>query len=436
MCRARSRRGAFVQLADDIVNLHDIALGPVAFREHAGFERGHLDRNLIGLQLDERFARRDGVAFVLEPARDCSFGDGLAEGRNLYREHGPIYVKALTISAHGGLDQVIWRDDVAPPELRAPNEVRVRLAAAALNQLDLFVVRGLPGVTITPPWVLGGDGAGVVESIGTGVTTVAPGDRVLINPGISDHLCEYCQAGEQSLCVKFALLGEHRPGTFAEYVVVPAWNVRRIPAGITDETAAAFTLATLTAWRMLVTRAKVQPGEQVLLQGIGGGVALAALQIAKLHHARVWVTSGSDEKLAKAAALGADETLNNRTADVAREIRTRTGKRGVDIVVDSVGAATWAQSLGALGKRGRLVSCGATSGPVVETDLRRMFWNQWTLMGSTMGNDTEFDAIVAELAAGHLRPPVDAVFPLAEGRRAFERLSERSQFGKLVLSIA
>ena len=321
------------------------------------------------------------------------------------------------------------------PELRAPGDVRIRLAAGALNHLDLFVVQGMPGLTIVPPWVLGGDGAGVIESVGSEVTTVAPGDRVLINPGISCHACDYCRAGEQSLCVKFGLLGEYRPGTFAEYVVVPAWNVRRIPAGISDAVAAAFSLATLTAWRMLVTRARVQTGEQVLIQGIGGGVALAALQIAKLKGAHVWVTSGSDEKLAKAAALGADETLNYRTVDVAREIRGRTGKRGVDIVVDSVGAATWAQSLGALGKRGRLVSCGATTGPIVETDMRRMFWNQWTLMGSTMGTDAEFDAIVAELSAGRLVPPVDAVFPLAEGRRAFERLSEQSQFGKLVLSI-
>jgi NADPH:quinone reductase-like Zn-dependent oxidoreductase len=164
-------------------------------------------------------------------------------------------------------------------------------------------------------------------------------------------------------------------------------------------------------------------------------VALAALQIAKLRGARVWVTSGSDEKLAKARALGADETLNLKNVDVVREIRARTGKRGVDVVVDSVGVATWTQSLGALGKRGRLVSCGATSGPVVETDMRRMFWNQWTLMGSTMGNEAEFDAAVAELSAGRLAPPVDTVFPLADGRRAFERMSEQSQFGKLVLSI-
>jgi NADPH:quinone reductase-like Zn-dependent oxidoreductase len=295
-------------------------------------------------------------------------------------------------------------------------------------------VKGLPGVTIVPPWILGADGTGTIDSVGGDVKNVATGDRVVINPGISCHVCEYCKAGEHSLCVKFALLGEHRPGTFAEYVVVPAWNVRKIPAGISNESAAAFSLATLTAWRMLVTRAQLQPGEQVLIQGIGGGVALAALQIAKLRGAHVWVTSGSDDKLTKAAALGADETLNYKNVDVAKEIRARTGKRGVDIVVDSVGAATWAASLGALGKRGRLVSCGATTGPMVETDMRKMFWNQWTLMGSTMGNEAEFDAIVAEFTAGRLIPPVDSVIPLADGRRAFERMTENAQFGKLVLT--
>ena len=309
------------------------------------------------------------------------------------------------------------------------------MSAGALNHLDLFVVKGLPGVTVTSGWVLGCDGTGTVESVADGVTTVRPGDRVIINSGIACHQCEYCKAGEHSLCVKFAVLGEHRPGLFAEYAVVPARNVRRIPANISNEIAAAFTLATLTAWRMLVTRANVQAGEQVLIQGIGGGVALAALQIAKLKGAHVWVTSGSDEKLAKAAALGADELLNYRTADVAREIRTKTGKRGMDVVIDSGGAASWPQSLGALGKRGRLVSCGATTGPIVETDMRRMFWNQWTLMGSTMGNEAEFDAIVAEFAAGRLAPPIDTVFPLAEGRKAFERLAQHSQFGKIVLSI-
>ena len=344
-------------------------------------------------------------------------------------------MKALTISAHGGFDQVHYRSDVAVPQLRSPTDVRVRMTAAALNHLDVFMVGGLPGISITPPWILGADGTGFVESAGSAVSSVAAGDRVVINGGIACRVCEYCRSGEQPLCVTFGLLGEHHPGTFAEMIVVPAANVRTVPVSVPDVQAAAFTLATLTAWRMVVSRAQVRAGEQVLIQGIGGGVAVAALQIAKARGARVWVTSSSDEKLASAAALGADETLNYTTTDVARAIRAATGKRGVDVVIDSVGAASWAHSLGALGKRGRLVTCGATTGPAVETDVRRMFWNQWTLMGSTMGNDAEFDAIIAELAAGRLIPPVDSVFPLAEGRAAIERLAAKRHFGKIVLDL-
>jgi NADPH:quinone reductase-like Zn-dependent oxidoreductase len=314
-----------------------------------------------------------------------------------------------------------------------PGDVRIRVTAAALNRLDLFVVAGLPGVSITPPWILGADATGVVDAVGDAVTGVRVGDTVIVNPGISDRTCEYCQEGEQPLCPRFGILGEHLPGTFAEYVVVPALNVRAIPASVPVEQAAAFTLATLTAWRMVVTRARVRAGEDVLIWGIGGGVALAALQIAKCLGARVWVTSGSEQKLARARALGADVTLNHRELDVGREVRARTGKRGVDVVLDNVGETTWAQSLGALGRRGRLVTCGATSGPMVQTDVRRLFWNQWTIMGSTMGNDAELDAITAELRAGRLLPPVDAVFPLAEGRAAFERLRAGDQFGKVVL---
>jgi NADPH:quinone reductase-like Zn-dependent oxidoreductase len=344
-------------------------------------------------------------------------------------------MRALTIDAHGGLEQVHYRDDVVEPQVNAPLDVRVRLAAAALNHLDLFVVGGIPGVTIAPGWVLGGDGVGVIDTVGSAVTTVKVGDRVVLNPGISCHACEYCLAGEHSLCVRFGLLGEHRHGTFAEYVVLPAASVRPIPATIPDATAAAFSLCTLTAWRMVVTRARVRAGEDVLIQGIGGGVAIAALQIAKARGARVWVTSSSEAKLARAVALGADETLNYATMDVAREIRARTGKRGVDVVIDSAGVASWAQSLGALGKRGRLVTCGASTGAMVETDVRRLFWNQWTIMGSTMGNDAEYDAVVAELAAGRLTPPIDSVMPLTDGRAAFERLMSQEQFGKVVLEI-
>lgn len=348
-------------------------------------------------------------------------------------------MRALTISRHGGLEQVELRDDVATPELREPTDVRVRLRAAALNRLDVFMVAGLPGITITPPWVLGADGTGTIDAIGSAVTGVAAGDRVLINGGVSCRACEYCRAGEQPLCTRFGLLGEHRPGTFAEFVVLPAANVRRVPpecSSLTDAQAAAFTLVTLTAWRMLVTRAQVRPGEQVLIQGIGGGVSLAALLIAKALGARAWVTSSSDEKLARAAALGADETLNYTTTDIAREVRARTGKRGVDVVIDSVGKASWTGSLGALGRKGRLITCGATSGPMVETDVRRLFWNQWTIMGSTMGTDAEFDAIVGQLAAGRLVMPVDSVFPLERGREALARMAEGRHFGKITLAIA
>ncbi|HEX3160137.1 MAG TPA: zinc-binding dehydrogenase [Gemmatimonadaceae bacterium] len=345
-------------------------------------------------------------------------------------------MRALTISAHGDLGRVEVRDDLPEPALVRPTDVRVRVTAAALNHLDLFVVAGLPGVTITPPWILGGDATGVVEAVGSAVDGVQPGDTVIVNPGLSDRTCEYCLAGEQPLCPRFGLLGEHFPGSFAELLVVPAANVRPIPASIPPEVAAGFTLATLTAWRMVVTRARVQAGDEVLIWGIGGGVALAALQIVKQLGARAWVTSSSEEKLARARALGADETLNHREVDVAREVRARTGKRGVNVVLDNVGTATWKSSLGALGRGGRLVTCGGTSGPMVETDIRRMFWNQWTLMGSTMGNDAEFDAIAAELRAGRLLPPVDAVLPLEDGRAAFERLATGQQFGKVVLRVA
>jgi NADPH:quinone reductase-like Zn-dependent oxidoreductase len=187
---------------------------------------------------------------------------------------------------------------------------------------------------------------------------------------------------------------------------------------------------------MLVTRAQLRSGEHVLIWGIGGGVAIACLQIAKLIGAHVTVTSGSDDKLAAARKLGADDAINHTGVDVGREIRARTGKRGVDVVVDSVGEATWTQSLGALGRRGRLVTCGGTSGPMVTTDVRRLFWNQWTILGSTMGNDAEFAAVVGHFNAGRLRPPVDRVYPLAEGRHAFERLASAGQFGKIVLRIA
>ena len=347
-------------------------------------------------------------------------------------------MRGLTISAHGGLDQIEYRTDLIKPEPRR-GEIRVRVRAAALNHLDLFVVSGLPGVTITPPWVLGADATGVVDAIGdlSGVADnqLKVGDTVIINGGISDLTCEYCKAGEQSLCVNFKLLGEHLPGTLAEYITIPARNARSIPKDRPIEQAAAYTLSTLTAWRMVATRARIKKSDNVLIWGIGGGVALAALEIVRLIGARTWVTSHSDEKLALARGLGAENTLNYATTDVGREIRVRTNKRGVDVVLDTVGEATWTQSLVALGRRGRLVTCGATSGPMVQMDVRRLFWNQWDIMGSTMGNEAEFDAVTNEFRAGRLTPLVDSVFDISQGRQAFERLQSGQQFGKIVVRI-
>jgi len=345
-------------------------------------------------------------------------------------------VQALTLSGHGGLDRVECRDDLPIPDVVRAGDVRIHVRAAALNHLDLFVVSGLPGVTIVPPWILGADACGVIDAIGSDVTGLSVGDLAIVNPGLSDRTCEYCLAGEQPLCPRFRILGEHAPGTMAEYIVVPALNVRTIPSATSVEDASAFTLTTLTAWRMVVSRARVQANDNVLIWGIGGGVALAALQICKQIGARVWAVSSSDDKLRRAGRLGADELLNRNEVDVAALIRDRTSKRGVDVVIDNVGASTWNQSLRALGRRGRLVTCGATSGPIVETDVRRLFWNQWTISGSTMGNDTEFDAVTNELRAGRLLPVVDSVYPLVEGRAAFERLQSARQFGKVVVRVS
>ena len=344
-------------------------------------------------------------------------------------------MRALTIDAHGGTEQVRFREDLAEPALPGPGEVRLRMRAVALNRLDLWTVGGLPGVTITPPWVLGADGVGTIDAIEGEGHGLAVGDRVVINPGISCRRCEWCLEGEHSLCVRFGLLGEHHPGSFAESVVLPVSNVLKVDEQVPDDIAAAFTLATLTAWRMCVTRAQVQAGEDVLIWGIGGGVAQAALRICKQRGARVWVTSSDPAKLEQAAAMGADVCLNHASEDVGRVVRERTQKRGVDVVIESVGEQTWNASLQALTRGGRLVTCGGTSGPTLQMDVRRLFWYQWSLMGSTMGNDAEFAAVTAELNAGRLWPTVDAVYPLAEGRAAFERMARGEQFGKLVLRV-
>ena len=347
-------------------------------------------------------------------------------------------MRACVLTATGGIDKLEITD---VPDAPAPQagQVRVAIRAAALNHLDLFVADGLPGTVRSFPHIVGADGAGLVETVGPGVRSVQPGDRVLINPGISDYSCEFCRAGEHSLCVNFRLLGEHLPGTAAELITVPAHNVARIPSlspELTWAEAAAFSLVTLTAWRMLVTRAQLKSGETVLIWGIGGGVSLAALRIAKLHGARAIVTSSNDAKLDAARRLGADVTLNYRTQKISQEVRAITNKRGVDVVVENAGAASWDESLRSLRRGGRLVTCGATTGPHVSLDLRRLFWHHWSILGSTMGNAAEYTEIVRRLEQGELRPIVDRVYPMAQTRQAFERLARGEQLGKVVVEVS
>jgi NADPH:quinone reductase-like Zn-dependent oxidoreductase len=349
-------------------------------------------------------------------------------------------VRAFVLTGHGDLSRLTLAD-VPAPEVRRPLDVRVRLKAGALNHLDLWTMRGLPGLALEFPHILGGDGAGVVDAVGPDVTRVRPGDAVLFNPGISCYRCEPCLAGEHSLCVEYRLLGEHLPGTLAEYVVVPEPNVFPIPtpppphAPLSFPEAAAFSLVTITAWRMLITRARLRPGETVLVWGVGGGVASTALRIAKLAGAVVIATSSSDAKLVRARELGADVTLNHTQVDVAREVRALTGRRGADVIVEHVGEATWDQSLRALGRGGRVVTCGGTTGPMLTVDVRRLFWYQWDILGSTMGNAEEYREIVRLLGQGHLRPLVDSVFPLADARGAFERLANGDHMGKVVVEL-
>ena len=346
-------------------------------------------------------------------------------------------MRACVLTASGGIDKLQIKEVPDAPTPKA-GEVRVAIRAAALNHLDLWVIDGLPGAADRFPHIVGADGAGVVESTGADVSTVRQGERVMINPGISDYSCEFCQAGEHSLCVNYRLLGEHLPGTVAELVTVPAQNVARLPVlapVVSWAEAAAFSLVTLTAWRMVVTRAQLKADETVLIWGIGGGVSLAALRIAKLLGARAIVTSSDDVKLAAAKDLGADVTLNHRTQNVGQEIRALTNKRGVDVVVDSVGSATWDDSLRSLRRGGRLVMCGATSGPQVGLDLRRLFWHHWSVLGSTMGNAAEYAEIVRRFGQGELRPMVDRVFPLARTRDAYERLQRGEQLGKIAIEI-
>ena len=341
-------------------------------------------------------------------------------------------MKALAFHEHGGLDRLRYQD--VPDPAIGPADVLVRVRACALNHLDLFVREGLPGFRLPLPFWTGCDIAGEVAQVGAAVRDLTVGDRVAVNPNLHCGRCEFCEKGEQSLCVTYGILGEHVHGGLAEYVKVAGDKVLKLPAHVKYEDAAAFILVNMTAWRMLVTQARLRAGEDLLVIGVGGGVSSTAVQIGKLCGARVWVTSSSDDKLARARELGADECINHAREDWARVVWEKTGKRGVDVVLENVGAATWKGSLRALAKGGRLVTCGATSGPIGETDIRVVFWKQVSIIGSTMSSNAEFHDVMRELFQGRLRAIVDTVMPLAEGVDAQRRLAEGKQFGKIVLT--
>jgi NADPH:quinone reductase-like Zn-dependent oxidoreductase len=338
-------------------------------------------------------------------------------------------MKAVYLEKAGGPEVLLYGDRPTPEP--GPGEVRIAVRAAALNHLDIFVRNGIPHVPL--PQIPGADASGVVDRAGEGVTGLTPGDRVLVQPGLYCAACEFCRAGEQSLCTTFGIVGEHVPGTFAEYALVPARNLFPIPRGLSWLQAAAFPLAYQTAWRMLVGRAALRPGETVLIHGAGGGVGGAALEVARLAGARVLVTTSGAEKAARLSAAGAELVVDYSKEDVLQAVRAHTAKRGVDVVVDTVGEATWMTSLKAAAKGGRIVTCGATSGPNPKEEIRLIFWKHLTILGSTMANDREFRALYAAVAAGRIRPRIDRVFPLSEAAAAYRHMEEGAAHGKIVL---
>lgn len=342
-------------------------------------------------------------------------------------------MKALAFTEFGGPEKLALQD--VPTPAIGPGEVLVRVRACALNHLDLFVREGIPALRTPLPFWTGCDIAGDVAEVGAGVDGVKAGDRVCVNPNLTCGRCEYCIQGEDSQCVRYGIVGEHVPGGLAEYVKVRGDNVLALPDAVSYEDAASFILTNMTAWRMVVTQGQARAGQDVLILGVGGGVSSTAVQIAKLCGARVIATSSSDDKLARARALGADVGINYTREDWARRVFELTGRRGVDLVIENVGRTTWESSLRSLRKGGRLVTCGATSGPIAETDIRIVFWKQVHIIGSTMANRREFNEVMALFFAGRLRPIVDTVMPLAEGAEAQRRLAEGRQFGKIVLRV-
>ena len=343
-------------------------------------------------------------------------------------------MKAIIFEQHGG-PEVLTLAEVPDPQIKG-NEVLIEVRSCALNHLDVWVRHGLPGIKIPLPHILGNDIAGVVRAIGQLVTWARAGDEVMVQPGVSCGHCAECLAGHDNMCDEYDIIGYRRDGGYAELVAVPGVNLIPKPGNLTWAEAAALPLVTLTAWHMLVTRANVQPGEAVLVHAAGSGVGSVGIQIAKLRGARVIATASSDDKLREARELGADETINYSSDDWPKQVKRVTGGRGVDVVFEHTGAATWPGSILSLKKGGRLVTCGATSGFDARTDLRHVFYRHLTILGSMMGSKADLLAAMKFIESGQIRAVVDRVLPLAEARQAHELMEDRAQFGKLVLEVS
>lgn len=347
---------------------------------------------------------------------------------------GPTFppMKAARIEAHGGLEKIVIGD--MPDPVAGNGEVVVEVRAAALNHLDLWVLKGLPGLELEMPHVGGSDIAGVVSSVGPGVDGWEPGDRVVVNPGVSCMECEMCAAGEHPVCRQYGIIGEHSRGGFAEYVAVPARNLYSIPENLAFPVAAAAPLVYQTAWRALMTRARLQPGETVLVTGASGGVATAGIQIAKHAGATVHAVTSGSENVRRTRELGADVAIDRLEEEFSKRVWVETGKRGVDVILDSVGTAMWDDCLRSLAPLGRMVVYGGTTGAKGTVVIPQMFWKQYAVMGSTMAGNADFERAMGLVANGELEPVVHDVLPLERARDAYQLLADGGVFGKLVLT--
>ncbi len=340
-------------------------------------------------------------------------------------------MQAVQFDAHGDRDVIEYGAFPDPEPDR--DEVLVDVKAGALNHLDVWTRRGLPGIDLDMPHIPGSDAAGVVEAVGDGVTRFEPGDRVAVSAGVSCGECEFCRAGEQSLCPNFHIIGEHVRGVHAEKAAVPEENLVPVPSGVDWEVAGSASLVFQTAWRMLQTRADIEAGEKVLVLGASGGVGHAAVQIADHAGCEVFATASTEEKLSHAEDCGADHVIDYETNDFADEIAELTGRRGVDVVVDHVGEATYPNSLKSMAKGGRLVTCGATTGPNPDAGLNRIFWNQLSVIGSTMATPGEVDDVLELVWDGTFEPRIRETLPMSEAARAHEMIENREGFGKVVV---